>query len=174
MSKMNSGKIFAAPWSVLLKLMTLMSVIVLGSLPVFGLFNYHENMHPGLVFMIFVLPALILCGSIFFLIKGYQVSNGILLIHRLGWKTKLDLSDLESATSDPDAMKKSIRTFGNGGLFSFSGKYRNRKLGPYRAFATNPELSVILRFPGRVVIVTPESPTEFVRMLERVMGHQER
>ncbi len=52
-------------------------------------------------------------------------------------------------------MKGSIRTFGNGGLFCFSGRFRNRKLGSYRAFATDPKLAVVLRFPDKIVVVTP-------------------
>jgi len=164
---MNSGKVFAAPWSISLKLITLSSVVVLGSLPVFGLFNIHDNMHVGITAALFVLPGAILFISVFFLIRNYQISKGVLYIQRLGWKTKLDLSGLESAATDPEAMKASIRTFGNGGLFCFAGKFRNRKLGPYRAFATNPNLSVVLKFPDKIVVVTPETPSEFVKVLER-------
>lgn len=161
---MNSGKVFSAPWSNLLRLITLFMVIVLLSMPVFGLINLEADIHPGIMFTLFVLPVAILIISAFFMIRSYEVRNSILHIQRLIWVTKLDLSDLESAETDPQAMKGSIRTFGNGGLFCFAGKFRNKKLGPYRAFATNPKLAVILRFPDKVVVVTPENPTEFARI----------
>jgi len=62
-------------------------------------------------------------------------------------------------------MRGSIRTFGNGGLFSFTGFYRNRLLGAYRAFVTDPRQAVVLRFPKRNVVVSPGAPEEFVRDL---------
>jgi len=163
---MNSGKVFAAPWSNSLKLITLFTVVVLLSMPAFGLINLHAGMQPGIIFALFVLPAAILISSAFFMIRSYEVRNNVLHIQRLIWVTKLDLSALESAETDAEAMKGSIRTFGNGGLFCFAGKFRNRKLGPYRAFATNPKLAVVLRFPGKVVVVTPDSPTEFTRIFK--------
>lgn len=163
---MNSGKTFAAPWSNSLKIVTFLTVGLLLSLPIFGLINFYGDMRGGFIFVLFVLPVAILVISAFFTIRSYEIRNNILLIQRLIWITRLDLSNIESAETDSEAMKGSIRTFGNRGLFSFTGKFRNRKLGPYRAFATNPKLAVILRFPGKVVVVTPENPTEFVNMLK--------
>jgi len=169
---MNSGKVFSAPWSNSLKLITLLTVVVLLSMPVFGLFNLHAGMQPGIIFALFVLPVAILVISALFMIRSYEVRNSILHVQRLLWATKLDLSELESAETDPEAMKGSIRTFGNGGLFCFAGKFRNRKLGPYRVFASDPKLAVILRFPGKVVVVTPESPTEFARIFKPTRRHR--
>lgn len=164
---MDSGKLFTAPWSISLKLITISTAVVLLSMPVFGLFNYHSGMLPGLIAVLFVLPLAILVIAAFFMIRHYEIRNNVLYIQRLGWQTKLDLTDLESAETDPEAMQRSIRTFGNGGLFCFAGKFRNKKLGPYRVFATNPKLSVVLKFPQKVVVVTPDSPTTFARVLNR-------
>ena len=51
----------------------------------------------------------------------------------------------------------------NGGLFSFGGQgCKNRRLGRFEAYATDPGRSVVLRFPGRVVVVTPDEPDAFV------------
>lgn len=60
-------------------------------------------------------------------------------------------------------MRASLRTFGNGGGFSFTGRYWNKRLGSYRAFVTNPARSVVLRWQDRTVVVSPASPEEFVR-----------
>lgn len=169
---MNSGKVFAAPWSISLKIITLLTVGLLLSIPIFGLVNFNSGTQSAFIAALFNLPVAILIISAFFIIRSYEVKNDILLIQRLIWITKLDLSGLESVETDPKAMKGSIRTFGNGGLFCFAGKFRNRKLGPYRAFATDPKLAVILRFPGKVVVVTPESPTEFVNVLKPGKRHR--
>ncbi len=49
-----------------------------------------------------------------------------------------------------------------GGLFSFTGSFRNKALGAYRAFVTDPHRTVVLRFPKRTVIVSPDSPEAFL------------
>ena len=41
----------------------------------------------------------------------------------------------------------------------------NHKLGRYRAFATSPK-PVILRFPNRTTVVTPEDPDGFAELAE--------
>ena len=88
-----------------------------------------------------------------------------LYVQRIGWKSKIDLTELNSVQVDPTAMSKSIRLFGNGGLFCFAGIFRNHKLGRYWAFATSPKKSVILRFPKRTIVVTPEDPDRFAEMV---------
>ena len=59
-------------------------------------------------------------------------------------------------------MRWSTRTFGNGGLFSFTGFFRNKALGAYRAFVTDPHQTVVLHFPTRTVVVSPSAPEQFV------------
>lgn len=112
-----------------------------------------------------LLPLAIVLGSAPFTIRGYTVTPDVLLVHRLFWTTRLSLAGLESAQVEPEAMRGSIRTFGNGGLFSFTGFYYNRLLGAYRAFVTDPRQAVVLRFPKRKVVVSPGAPEEFVRNL---------
>jgi len=54
---------------------------------------------------------------------------------------------------------------GNGGFFSFTGLFYNRKLGFHRAFVTDHIRTVVLRFPHRTVVVSPADPEAFVRDL---------
>jgi hypothetical protein len=69
---------------------------------------------------------------------------------------------LTSADVDPDALQGSLRLFGNGGFFSFTGWFRNKKLGVYRAYATDTKRVVVLRFSGKTVVITPHDPQRFV------------
>ena len=78
------------------------------------------------------------------------------------WATRLPLAGLVSAQADATATRRSLRLFGNGGLFSFSGLFWNRRFGRYRMFATDPRLAVVLTFARGIVIVTPEAPDVFV------------
>ena len=53
-------------------------------------------------------------------------------------------------------------TFGNGGLFSITGRFWNRKLGRYRALATDPSRAIVLRYPKRTIVITPHDPQHFI------------
>ncbi|MBP7588231.1 MAG: hypothetical protein KBA72_09785 [Thermoanaerobaculia bacterium] len=101
-------------------------------------------------------------GAALFTVRGYSVSTDALRVRRLLWQTVLPLTGLIGATADPEAMRRSLRLAGNGGLFSFSGRFTNRRLGRYRAFATAPERAVVLELPRQKVVVTPEDPRAFL------------
>lgn len=109
-----------------------------------------------------LLPLAIIAGGALFTIRGYTVTPDAVWVHRLFWKTRLSLTGLQSARFEPDAMSGSIRIFGNGGLFSFSGFFRNKTLGTYRAIVTDPHLTVVLRFSSRTMVVSPSTPEDFV------------
>jgi hypothetical protein len=108
-----------------------------------------------------LLPLAILVGSAPFTIRGYTVTAEAILVHRLCWATRLPREGLQSATAEPGAMRGSLRTCGNGGLFSFSGRYWSKRLGPYRALVTDPRRTVVLRYVDHTVVVSPASPEQF-------------
>ena len=155
---------FKAPWATSVKIATAFSCIILFSLMGWGLFG-----SPGgslairLVWNLSMVgvPLCLLFGSMLFIIRGYELTNDAVYVKRLLWQTTIHLSGLTSVEIDPEAMSKSLRTFGNGGLFSICGAFWNRKLGHYRAYAMDPAKSVVLRFTNRVVVVTPHDPEKF-------------
>lgn len=112
-----------------------------------------------------LVPLAVILGAAPFAIRGYSISTDAVLVHRLWWTTRLPLAGLQSAQFDPNAMRGSIRTCGNGGLFSFTGFYRNRQLGAYRAFVTDLHRTVVLRYPESTVVVSPAAPEDFVHEL---------
>jgi PH (Pleckstrin Homology) domain-containing protein len=117
-----------------------------------------------------LVPLSLVVGSALFTVRGYSVAPDVILIHRLFWSTRLPLAGLESAQFEPGAMRRSLRTFGNGGLFSFTGWFYNKALGAYRAFVTDPRRTVVLHYPGRTVILSPAAPEKFVLDLP-LSGH---
>ena len=159
---MKTPVFFNAPWGKPLKWVTVFSVIICVGISLWGIFATPPPVSATRFFAIAV-PLLVPIGGTFFMIRGYTLADRTLLIQRLGWNSRVDLEGLTSAVSDPAAMKGSLRTFGNGGLFSICGWFYSRKLGAYRAFATDMNHSVVLRFPKRTVVVTPENPDEFAR-----------
>jgi hypothetical protein len=112
-----------------------------------------------------LLPLALLFGMFPFIIRGYTITRDAILVHRLLWDTKLPRAGLESASAEPDAMRRSLRTFGNGGGFSITGWYYNKRLGAYRAFVTDPRRAVVLRYANRRVVLSPDAPEDFVREL---------
>jgi hypothetical protein len=121
---------------------------------------------PGLPVWISPLPLGVVVLSALFSIRHYALDSEGLHVRRPLWTTRLPLTGLKSARVEPEAMTRSLRLFGNGGLFSFTGYFRNKALGTYRAFVTDPKRSVVLRFQDRTIIVSPDAPEDFVSDLE--------
>ena len=156
-------KHYKAHWGTsLIVVSSLSTVVCLGI--AFVLFK-----HGGTLLYLGLSLLALIVGCALFAIRGYTVTPDAMLVHRLLWTTRLPLAGLQSARFEPNAMRWSIRTFGNGGFFSFSGFYRNKLLGAYRAFVTDRHQTVVLRYSGRTVVVSPSSPEEFVH--EFVSSH---
>lgn len=157
---------FRAPWSTtLIVLSTLSTLICIGA--TYVLWSRLTAAGAGtLRVWLSLLPAVIV-GCALFTIRGYSLTHDAILIQRLLWATRVPLAGLKSITFDPNAMRWSIRTFGNGGCFSFSGYFSNRRLGAYRAFVTDPRRTVVLRYSHRTVVVSPDRPEAFVDKISR-------
>jgi hypothetical protein len=116
--------------------------------------------------MMIIAPILILAGAAPFMIFGYEVEDKFLVIRRLGWSTRISLAGLQEAFVKPNAMKGSIRLFGNGGMFSITGWFWNRALGRYRTFVTDLNRTVVLRFTDQTIVVSPDAPEPFVQVVK--------
>jgi hypothetical protein len=152
----STMKHFDAPWSRWLIVIPSLVAALSAGIVIGFIWSGHEVLP-----WVAGLPIAIIAGSAPFTIRGYTVTAGALLIHRLFWVTRLPLGGLQSARFEPDAMRGSIRLLGNGGLFSFTGWFRNRTLGTYRAFATDLHRTVVLRFASRTIVVSPSAPEAF-------------
>ncbi len=153
----------AASWSTPLKVVSILSTVVM-----FVAFHFLPKTLPNDVVgrtaraigdffpLIFIIPALL------FIVSGYEIDRQHIRIGRLLWSTELPLTGLTQIWSDPQAMCKSLRVFGNGGLYSITGVYQNKSLGRYRAFVTNSESAVVLVLRSRTIVVSPENPSAFV------------
>ena len=154
------GKVFKATWSRALVIVSTLATTIL--LAVFFLPQFLHFPENGVHRLLVFLPVLILPSAALFIIRDYAIKPNVLAIRRLLWTTRLPLSGLQSAKAEPDAMRWSLRLWGNGGLFSITGWYRNRALGTYRAFVTDAKNCVVLRFPAKTIVVSPADPEQFV------------
>jgi len=157
-----------APWPVSLKVVsTLATVVLLGVTFVLYRAVPRGTRAPfaeEFGMLVFAVPLAILLVSLLFLVRGYDLDQTGFYVDRLLWRTPIGLSGLTAAWHDPSAMKRSLRLFGNGGLFAITGIFQSKALGRYRAFVTNPKQAVVLRYETRVVVLSPADP-------DALLGH---
>src|ERR1035438_10386812 len=158
-------KHYEAPWSTSLIVISVLTIVVCLGVSVGAWWEAQVGHHPAPLQWVALLPLVILFGCTLCTIRGYSISSDSILVHRLMWSTALSRAGLQSAQVEPDAMRGSLRTFGNGGAFSFTGFYYNKRLGSYRAYVTDPHRTVVLRYANRRVVLSPATPEEFVQDL---------
>jgi hypothetical protein len=112
--------------------------------------------------LIAFVPPMIAFGALLYVVRGYELGRAELLIQRLLWDTKVSLEGVVRAWHDPEIMRRSLRVWGNGGLYSFTGIYQNAALGRYRAFVTAPRCAVVLELPGKKIVISPADPAAFL------------
>jgi len=156
---------YKAPWSATLIIVSSLATIIC----LFMVFSISRFVHRALL-IANLLPLIVILGALPFIIRGYIVTPDAILVRQLFWVKRLPLKDLLSANFELDAMRGSIRTFGNGGMFSFTGLFRNKSLGGYRAFVTDQHRTVVLRYSDRTIVISPEKPEEFVRSVNLARG----
>lgn len=147
---------FPAPWSRSLRLTTAASVAVVFAVMLAGLFIGPRQLLPWRLTAVGV-PLVVLLAALPFMVRGYVLTETHIEVRRLGWRTVLPLAGLVSVTGEPEGMRGSLRLVGNGGLFGISGWFWNRRIGRFRAYATDPGRVVLLRYSdGKKVVVTPQ------------------
>lgn len=152
---------FGAPWSARLRSSSLISVLVLAAIFVSGIFSWSRS--GWLINLLLLgLPPIIVAATAFTTVRGYILTNSAIRVRRLGWETHLPIAGLLSVTGNDEALQRSIRLFGNGGLFAFTGEFWSRQLGRYRALATDPSRAVVLKYAKRRIVITPHDPQKFI------------
>ena len=152
---------FRAPWSKAVRIATVLSLLILALPVLVGIFALPQ---PSLwaALLSIVGPPLIAAETFAGRVRGYTLTEDAMTVRRGLWNTRFPLDGLRSITGDVEAMRGSLRVFGNAGLFSITGRFWNRKLGWYRAFVTDPSRAVVLRYPNRTLVITPHDPQHFI------------
>jgi hypothetical protein len=171
---MQTGSYYKASWGKLLVTMSIIATAIIISVPIVGLTVSRLEEGPGyniywLISMV-ALPIVLIDVTLLFIVKGFEITPDKLLIQRLLWKTEIDLTNLVNVEIDPDALKGSIRTFGNGGLYSFTGWFKSGRLGSFKAYVTQLQNCVVLRFTDKVIVISPDNPQQFAYEIIRARG----
>lgn len=166
--KSHSSIDLRVTWGTLMKVITLAICVLLIAIVLIPVFT--EPVTDIWFYIIMTLvPAGIIAGGSLFMIRGFRIENDTLYVKRAFWESKVSLKGLISAEADPEATRGSWRVFGNGGFFGFSGLYRNRTLGNYRAFITNFPDAVVLRFEKSVLVISPSDPAKAAEVLRNMI-----
>jgi len=115
-------------------------------------------------------PAVVLSaigGTSLWLIRGFALDDNALLVRRSFWVNRIPLTRIASAEVDPRACERAWKTMGNDGLFAMHGRFRNKRLGKFQAYVTDPANSVVLKVPGDIIVISPENPRQFVNDLNQ-------
>lgn len=159
---------FDAPWGTRVRLITLgvlafavvMTVVALISMmPADGRATHLRWLLPLNVVVVFG-------GAALFAVRGYDVGDEFLEIRRSLWRTRIPLVGLESAELDPEALVGARKGAGSDGYFGVYGGFTSPRLGRFRVFVTDLEKMVVLRWPDRTVVVSPDRPGKFIREIE--------
>lgn len=154
---------FGAPWSLTLKVLSIVVPLVAGACAFLPML-----MVPTAPWLQIVVPVVILFSlgiSSLFAVRGYVIEPDSVVVRRLLWDTRVALRNLAGAEARSLTNDFHLRLCGNGGLFAFTGWYWCRSLGRFRLFGTDLKRSVVLRFTKGTVVITPDRPDEFVSRL---------
>ena len=77
-------------------------------------------------------------------------------------KKRYPLEGLLSVERDSKVLRRAVKLWGNGGLGAIRGKYWSKRIGKFDAFLTDTDHAVVLRWPGRIVAVSPSDPEFFM------------
>lgn len=87
-------------------------------------------------------------------VSQFRIEENVLVLR----KKRFPLLGLTSAERDREVLKGARRRWGNSGVGAIRGSFRSKRLGDFEAFLTDPENAVVLKWPGRVVAVSPADP----------------
>ena len=124
------------------------------------------------------LPEIITTGVVEFLLLGtmlfawlfaprsYSIDNTTLIIHRIIRDKEIPLSSLKSITYFPEVKKGiTIRTFGNGGLFGYFGRFYNDAVGNFRMYSSKGSDFYILDLSDQKIGISPDNKA-LIEMLQ--------
>ena len=155
------------------RLTTLLSIvaIVIAGTVVAVLMVQEPHPPPWPVFLVAgIAPVIVALLWVTARIQCYRLAGEELQIKLPFRLVRFLLMDLQSATPDREALRGARKIIGNDGLRAISGRFRSKRLGRFHAYVTDPEHAVVLRWPDRCLIISPQHPSVFVEMVRKRAG----
>ncbi len=156
---------FAAPKSAWVKAIT---AIIFAVLPVLAVFVFLTETDR----FAFIIPAviflLVLALSYYFNIVRYEITETHVLIRRPFDRVKIAKSSITDVIPiNKKDIRRSIRTFGIGGVFSYSGQFWNSKFGNMTWYLSGMDGVVLLTDKSKnKTLLSPENCEKFIAALK--------
>lgn len=162
-----------APIGTRVRFTTLLSVAVVVAVTVAAPVLMQQERHPPpwpVYVAVGLAPAVLAVIWFAGRVRRYRMVGTELRVE-LSWRTvRFSLEGLQSATPDREALRWALKIHGNSGLGVIAGRFRSKRLGAFRAYLTDPEHAVVLRWPGRCVVISPDQHSWFIETVRKRAG----
>jgi hypothetical protein len=173
---MSVGSVrFEARWSRLVWSVTigvLVLVAVAEVLLVRAVFSFSRDQPGHSVAVLGVLLSVgIFAGIARFAPWGYMVRPDAIVVGRLGSPLVISYERIrEVRRTDSEEIGFAWRVFGSAGFLGWFGLFRSRRLGEFRACATNQrDLVLITKTNGAKIVISPHLPDAFLEAVRKNM-----
>ena len=141
--------------------LTVASVVVVDALVAALLLREHHPLPWPVWSSLLIAPVFV--GAIWYgaLVRRYRLLDAEIVIERAWLTVRFPLAGLVAVEIDHEAMHGAWKLWGNDGLGAYAGRFRSKKLGNFRAYVSDPDCAVVLRWPDRCLVVSPAQPGEF-------------
>jgi hypothetical protein len=163
-----------APAGTRVRLTTLLTVVVIimatAVLIVMLLRDRHRPPLPVCIAIGGVAPVSMALSWIAARIRRYRLVGEELWIELPFRTARFPLAGLVSALQDRDALRGAWKMNGNNGLGAIVGRFRSKRLGASRVFLTDAEHAVVMRWPDRCLVISPDQHSYFVEAVRKRAG----
>jgi hypothetical protein len=106
--------------------------------------------------------------SYFFSVRKYEITHDSIIVHRPFDMIKIPKATIATAQRvEKKDIRMSIRTFGIGGVFAYTGQFWNGKFGSMTWYVTRMDSAVLLiDSKKRKTVISPDNPEEFISVLQ--------
>ena len=161
----SNNKIFKASLGTSSKLITLLITLLFIGILVSNFIWFKEKNSA-----IFLIPVFIgiYAVCIFFMPVGYRITESEILVKRAFSTVRFKIDDIKSIQQISEhTIAGSIRTFGNGGLFGFTGYFANADVGKMTWFITRKDTLILIDFHDeKKVVISPNEPEKFMNVFK--------
>jgi hypothetical protein len=162
-----------APIGTRVRMMTLLSivavVVVATVVPVLMLEARHRPPWPAFL-TTWIAPVVVAIVWFTTRIRRYRMVEAELQVELTFRTVRFPLEGLKDVTPDREALRGARKIIGNDGLRAISGRFRSKRLGRFHAYVTDGERAVVLRWPDRCVVISPDQPSWFIETVRKRAG----
>ncbi|HMA62837.1 MAG TPA: PH domain-containing protein [bacterium] len=98
-------------------------------------------------------------------VRKYSVDRQYLYIHKIIWRKKISMKNLIDVEKRTNLMESDFswkKLLKKKDFLSYKGQYKDKKVGSYEAYVTDPDHLVLLIFRDKKIAVSPQYTDRFI------------